>query len=439
VVLGDVAVLTVAVAGGAFHPPAAGDLIIWGLLIAVSGSITLPKDGFHLGFDLPVLLGAGLAFGPLMAGLLGLLAVFDVCEFRRDVSLEVALFNRAEVSISAMAGAAVFQACSAQLGHWPWTAAAGVLALGTDVAVNYCLVAGYWASRTGRSLIGAASEMRFGPARSFVPTYASFGFVGVLIAEVYIRLGIIGVVGFVAPVLMARQAFSHRQLLDIANESLGVTRRALDQLDRRVAKERRDERLTLAGELHDEILPPLFQVHLMAQVLRQDLGAGRLLDLDEDLPALLEATEVAQSATRELVRNLRRSSLGAQGLLPTIRLLAQQLETSGSPRIVLDLQEVVATDTAQLLAYQVVREAVTNASRYSKAQSIDVRLASHDGRITVSVVDDGIGFDPRDVDLDDHFGLQLIVERVQAAGGEVIVDSRLGSGTSVAATLPSGS
>lgn len=439
VILGDFAILGVALAKGAVHPPPVTDLAIWGLLVAASGSISVSKDGFHLGFDLPVLLGAGLVFGPLMAGLLGLVAAIDVFEFRRDVSLEVALFNRAEVSISAMAGAAVFQAISIPLGHWPWTAAAGLLALAADVVVNYCLVAGYWASRTGRSLLSMASEMRFGPAKSFAPTYACFGFMGVLIAEGYVRLGMIGAVGYVAPVLIAHQAFSHRQALESANQSLGITKRALEKLDGRVAKERRDERLTLAGELHDEILPPLFQVHLMAQVLKQDLSTGRLLDLDEDLPALLEATEIAQSATRVLVRNLRSSSLGAQGLLPTIRLLAQQLETSGSPTIVLELQEVVAPYASQLLAYQVVREAVTNASRYSKAQSITVRLESAEGLLRVSVVDDGIGFDSRGVDLDEHFGLQLIAERVQAAGGDVIVDSRLGSGTTVVASLPIGS
>jgi signal transduction histidine kinase len=441
IIAGDLLVLSVGLATSGVHLLAVGDLLIWALLIAIAGSITLPKDGYHLGFDLPVLLGAGLVFGPLVAGMLGLVAVFDIRELRRDVSADVALFNRAEISLSAMAAAAVFQSLSIPLGDWPWTAVAGLVALVADVFVNYCLVAGYWGSKTGRPILEVASEMRFGPAKSFVPTYACFGFMGVLIAEAYVGLGILGVVAFVGPVLVARQAFSHRQLLDRANQSLGVTRRALAQVDRRVAKERKDERLTLAGELHDEILPPLFQVHLMAQVLRQDLASGRLLDLDEDLPALLEATEMAQSATRSLVRDLRRSALGAQGLLPTIRLLAEQLESSGAPRIVLDLEEVGASANCELLIYQVVREALTNAARYSKGQRITVSLrGASDGEasdsIRFAVVDDGIGFDPRTVDSDDHFGLQLIAERVDAVGGAVTIDSRLGDGTSVQAVLP---
>ena len=61
----------------------------------------------------------------------------------------------------------------------------------------------------------------------------------------------------------------------------------------------------MAAGLHDEVLPPLFKVHLMGQVLRQDLASGRLLALEEDLPALLGATENASDNMRELIRSLR--------------------------------------------------------------------------------------------------------------------------------------
>ena len=81
--------------------------------------------------------------------------------------------------------------------------------------------------------------------------------------------------------------------------------------------------MVVAGELHDEVLPPLLKVHLMGQVLKQDLRAGRLLDLDDDLPgAAIRHPEVAQGAIREVLGDLRRSSLGPGGLTPTIRLLA---------------------------------------------------------------------------------------------------------------------
>ena len=127
--------------------------------------------------------------------------------------------------------------------------------------------------------------------------------------------------------------------------------------------------MVLAGELHDEVLPPLFKVHLMGQVLKQDLSSGRLLDLDEDLPQLIEATEAAQSAIRDLLGDLRRSPLGAGGLVPTLRLLADQLEGMGSPRILLDVSPVDASEHSQLLTYQVAREALSNAAKHSQGLS----------------------------------------------------------------------
>ena len=98
--------------------------------------------------------------------------------------------------------------------------------------------------------------------------------------------------------------------------------------------------MAVAGELHDEVLPPLFKVHLMGQVLRQDLDSGRLLDLDDDVPQLITATEVAQSAIRGLLRDLRQSSIGPAGLNVTLELLARRLEAAGSPAIRLELSDV---------------------------------------------------------------------------------------------------
>ena len=71
----------------------------------------------------------------------------------------------------------------------------------------------------------------------------------------------------------------------------------------------------------------------MGKVLRQDLNRGQLLDLDDDLPTLLEATEATQTAIRNLVRDLRQSPLGPGGLFPTVRLLTSELEPAGSMRI----------------------------------------------------------------------------------------------------------
>jgi signal transduction histidine kinase len=266
--------------------------------------------------------------------------------------------------------------------------------------------------------------------------YISLGLLAVLLAAVYEVAGGWGLATFLMPLILVRQMFMRGRRLEQAALRLAAKDRALISAAEQVLQERKDERLAVAGELHDELLPPLFKVHLMGQVLRQDLSSGRLLDLDEDLPELIIATEIAQSVIRDLVRDLRHSSLGPGGLNSTLELLATQLEGAGSPRIELELSDVGGSHVTQLLVYQVTREALNNAVRHSKASLIRVRLFKEGGAIRLVVEDDGVGFDPGRVDRDAHFGLQLIAERVEAGQGRVVIDSQLGRGTQVMAALP---
>jgi signal transduction histidine kinase len=174
----------------------------------------------------------------------------------------------------------------------------------------------------------------------------------------------------------------------------------------------------------------------MGQVIRQDLDSGRLLDLDADVLEMIEATLVAQSSVRRIVSNLRRSPIGPEGLISTIEALARQLEAAGSPPFSLVLSEVGGSDKAQLAIYQVGREAMTNAARYARANLIRVELWSDDGLIRLGVTDDGHGFEVDRPRAADHFGLELMRERIEAVGGSLVVTSRLGAGTSVLAAVP---
>jgi signal transduction histidine kinase len=123
-------------------------------------------------------------------------------------------------------------------------------------------------------------------------------------------------------------------------------------------------------------------------------------------------------------------------LIPTLRLLVDQLASAGGPPTTLDIEESDSTPLAQLLAYQVIREALHNAAKHARASHISVRLWKDEGMLRVSVTDDGVGFAWPAVAGDRHFGLQIMKERLEAAGGSMFVDSRLGSGTMVAASVP---
>jgi signal transduction histidine kinase len=412
-------------------------LAAWTLLVAVAGLMPVPTQrGVSLGLDLPLVLGAGLVFGPLAAGVVAFVGVLDVRELRHEVTLSRALFNRAQVSLSAMAGASVFLAMGGHLGTWPWAAVAGLVALFVDSLVNYLLVGTYWSIKDDRSLPAVLQGLRLGPIDSFLPTYLCFGFLSVFVGEGYLAWGLGGVLACVAPVALAREAFLRRNLLERADLEIKSGEAALLQASQSMAEERRDERMVIAGELHDEVLPPLFKVHLMGQVLRQDLNGGHLLALDDDLPELIEATKVAQSAARGMLGVVRRSSLGPGGLGPTLSMYSRQLESSGAPPIELDLEPCSANEVSQLLCYQVAREALNNILKHARATRARVRLRSDGEAIRLMIEDDGTGFDLQTVDRESHHGLQMLFERVEACGGMAAVDSELGLGTRVVAVIP---
>jgi len=413
-------------------------LFAWIAVVAAVGAASLPFDsGQALALDMPVLLSVGYLFGPIVAGATAFVAYIDPRELRGEIPVGKGLFNRAQTSLSVMAATGVFAVVVRGGEGWPIAVVAAFLAVGTDCLVNYGTVVSVLCLHERIRPLDGFSRLYFGSLPEFALTYASFGLLSLMLAEVYKSVGAWSLLVFLIPVLLARQAFIGNKRLAGAGRRLETQAEALRDVAAAMADERREERLSLAAGLHDEVLPPLFRVHLMGQVLRQDLASGQLLALEEDLPTLLGATEAASESMRVLIRSLRDSPLGTGGLAETLRLLVRFMEQESMARIVLNCEPVGGTPLVQLLAYQVAREALRNALKHARASEVTIGVMNQDADLRITVEDDGIGFDPESVDQKTHFGLALMRERIEIAGGVLYVDSRLGEGTRIIAKLPS--
>jgi signal transduction histidine kinase len=253
---------------------------------------------------------------------------------------------------------------------------------------------------------------------------------------VYLAAGAWGLVAFAVPLILARQMFVHWKRLALMAHQLTESRQLLTHVSSRIVDERRDERLAVAAGIHDEVLPPLYKVHLMGQVLRQDLASGRLLDLEADLPNLLEATEAASTALREIVGDLRNSTLGPGGLPQALEHLKSELTNGTRMLVELTVGPVPGTPLTHLLLYHVAREALANAVRHSGAERVRVLLEETNDGIGLVVEDDGRGFEPSHVDSTHHFGLQLMRERVELAGGSFHIQTSVATGTRIIVQVP---
>ena len=88
----------------------------------------------------------------------------------------------------------------------------------------------------------------------------------------------------------------------------------------------------------------------------------------------------------------------------------------------------------ELSLYQVAKEAVSNAFAHGRAANIWIDLHETQASLTLTIQDDGIGFDPFE-DRGAHFGIAIMRERALAVSGELFLDSMPGKGTRVSVTL----
>jgi signal transduction histidine kinase len=408
------------------------ELLAWTVLVAAAGFVPLSSGrGPSLAMDLPLLLAAAFAFGPLASGLIALLGAVDIRELRREISWSRAIWNRSQTSISVMCASVIFTRFG-ELGDWPLTPLVALLALAADAVVNYVIV-GYGTSlRTELHLRESLSAMRIGSPSAFLLSYICFGFLGILIAEAHAAFGLSGVIASVAPIILGRQAFVHRSRLENAEQTLAESASALRHVDERIAAERRDERARIAAALHDEVLQDLYNVTIRAQVLRQDLLSGRLLDLEDDLPAVIRASEAAVEDLREVIQGLRSANVGHAGLVETLSLFARHIEEESGVQVVLSLDSSVrSTPERELIVYQIAREALSNSARHSQAKTVWLSLISTPESCEAVVEDDGCGFDLDGLSGFLHFGLQLMKERAASIDAALEIRSSRGSGTVV--------
>ena len=188
-----------------------------------------------------------------------------------------------------------------------------------------------------------------------------------------------------------------------------------------------EARRRVERNLHDGVQQRLIALGLDLQTVTATLpidAAGSRSDL-EGLGARLEAV---LEDVRELSRGLHPMLLSRRGLGPSLRALAR-----GSP-IPVQLNVRVANRAPQpieIAIYYVVSELLTNATRHAKASVIHVDVTGTEGSIRATITDDGVG----GADPSTGTGLIGLIDRVEALGGHLVLNSPVGEGTTVVVEL----
>ncbi len=228
------------------------------------------------------------------------------------------------------------------------------------------------------------------------------------------------------------QAERDRLEIEIQNRTAELT-----ELTRHLLTAREDERNRLARNLHDELGSLLTSAKLDAARIRSRL-AGTAPEALERLAHLVGTLNSSIALGRRIIEDLRPSTLGNLGLVPTLEILAREFAEQSGIEVHCALTPVRLAAPAELMIYRLVQEAITNVTKYAQAKHVWISLAAHEGEVEVSVRDDGVGFDtsakPRSA-----YGLMGMRLRVEAEGGALALVSALGQGTLIKVMLPESS
>ena len=198
------------------------------------------------------------------------------------------------------------------------------------------------------------------------------------------------------------------------------------------------ERKRWAQELHDETLEGLIGMRL---ALAAAAEAGSPMDVAQAIRESLAQLDTDVANLRTLITDLRPAALDALGLEPAVHALADRARSRGlDVDVMVDLayeqgrepdRHTSELETAQ---YRILQEALRNASKHGGAQRVVVRIVEAGPTVTLSVQDDGQGFElPEQLS---SLGLLGMKERAELLDGELRIESAPGEGTTVTAVLP---
>jgi signal transduction histidine kinase len=217
-------------------------------------------------------------------------------------------------------------------------------------------------------------------------------------------------------------AVLHNQLLIREDDLQRFTVRTIEmqELDRR----------RIAGDIHDGISQRLVSAWY-------HLRAAATITTEDDVRAELASAEAllsdALAEARTAISGLRPAVLDDLGLTAAISSLAADL---GDVEVDLDLEECSLPAHVETSVYRLTQEALQNVVKHAGASRVGISLRANGGRATLTISDDGAGFDPATAGGATSFGLSGMQERAGLLGATLHIRSRPGDGSTIVLELP---
>ena len=206
-------------------------------------------------------------------------------------------------------------------------------------------------------------------------------------------------------------------------------------LSSHLVRAQEEERTRIARDLHDDVGQRLGLLAMQLETLKASSLKSKSWDLQK-IDELSKLTSQISTDVRKVSHGLHPALLDLLGLTAAMAEFCKEFSRLNEIEIDFVHREVppMLPKEVTLCLYRVAQEAVRNAQKHSGCRQVRVELTGASDSIRLRVSDSGEGFEPGSAQAD-RLGLVSMAERVQSLGGELLVQSRPGCGTSVEARV----
>lgn len=227
-------------------------------------------------------------------------------------------------------------------------------------------------------------------------------------------------------------------LFGIRWRALQRKQRAASEFSRHLIRSQETERSRLAGELHDGIGQELQLIRNRSELALQRLEPSA--SMSRELHAISATAARAIQGVRSLSRGLRPPELDQLGFTQALRWLATNTAEASQARLEARIEDVdgCLPRELELDVYRIAQEGLNNAMKHAEAAEMTLEVERRPSCITLSLFDNGRGFDPTQItdSPDRGSGLKTMRERAAMLGGTFEIRSELGMGTRLTLEVP---
>ena len=225
-------------------------------------------------------------------------------------------------------------------------------------------------------------------------------------------------------------------------EALKKSQQELRKFATHLQNIREEEKIGLAREIHDDLGQMLVALKIDLGLFKKKVSKGiENICTDEIQSKFEHLTSMVDNTiktTRRIMTGLRPEMIDLLGFVDTCKNYISEFQERRHIPCKFEslISELNISPEQSVALYRILQEALTNIAKHAKATEVKIILGNQENKIIMEIVDNGVGFDKDQNFRQDSYGMLGMKERVFLLEGELIITSKLGSGTSVKVIIP---